>query len=95
MLKEFQPPTFQQVKSHFTVLLKADPDNPIEMNSVHGVATKFFEHFSKNNWQVRIAKNKYRAMKNWKAACSTWLRNARKYDTKLFIQMKSKEIFND
>jgi hypothetical protein len=64
--RRFTPPSLSEVRPYFEALGRADLSEP------------FFDHFTANGWKV----GGKAAMKDWKAAARTWLRNDAQFSGK-------------
>ena len=88
METEFVIPTYYEIRAYFLTLCDG---NEIFANAL----TYDFEGYNKyHKWTVKYG-NKREPMKDWKAACRTWMRNMKKYNSKMYVQMESAKIFKN
>ena len=71
------PPEFDSVKSYFE-----------EKGVDNGEASQFFDHHTARGWILTNGKQ----MRDWKAACRTWISNIDKFSKKEFKKPGDKEV---
>jgi len=85
--KPFVIPTYNEVRDYFLALV--DNNNMF----ADGLAQNFIGYNKYHNWTVKVSKTKREPMKDWKSACRTWMRNMKRYNPRMYVQMESAKIF--
>lgn len=81
-------PTFEEVFNAFLNKIQVSEESMI-------LARKFFDHYQKCNWEVKVGKNKYKPMISWKKCVDTWVRNIPKYNKKTNVAIAAAKIFTE
>ena len=84
----FVIPTRKEVEDYFAVLCGDAAER-----FASGLTYRFYGYCEYWKWTVKYG-NKRQPMKDWKGACRTWMRNMKKYDARMYVQMESAKIFN-
>ena len=87
----FVIPTRKEVDDYFAVLCGG---GDAAERFASGLTYRFYGYCEYHHWTVKYG-NKREPMKDWKAACRTWMRNMKKYDARMYVQMESAKIFKD
>lgn len=82
------PPLYPEVYQYFFDKLQ-------DKQVAESMANRFFYFYTKNDWKIKVAKNKWQPMKSWKGTINTWIRNMEKYSPLESVQLKSNKLFNE
>jgi hypothetical protein len=93
METEFKRPEIKEIQIYFKHLLQEIPDDEFRESIANHLAYNFNKFNNNNGWTVKISKTKHVPMKDWHAACRTWIRNLPRYNKHLYIQIESAKIF--
>lgn len=84
----FTPPLQSEVYAYFFEKLQ-------DKQVAESMANRFFYFYTKNEWKIKVAKNKWKEMKSWKGTINTWIRNMDKYSPLESVKLKSNKLFNE
>jgi len=87
-MDSFVPPLYEEVYTYF--MKKVNHESVAE-----SMSRRFFEFYTKNNWQIKISANRMAPMKSWKGTINTWCRNLPKYNKPEHVKLVSKRIFDE